>query len=60
MEAKGGEGRMTELKPLKMGKVYALCVKAGLLKEAEFIEGFIIKQKVIDKKEKRGTRKNKG
>jgi hypothetical protein len=48
---------MTELKPLKMEQVYWLCEKAGLIKEAEFVKGFLIKYDVIknNNKVKRGT-----
>lgn len=48
---------MTQTIPLKMDKVYALCVKAGLLEEAEFIKGLDQRFDVIKIKEKakRGT-----
>lgn len=52
---------MTETKPLRIDKVYSLCVKAGLLDEAEFIKGLdrrfdILKNKT---KVKRGTTTHK-
>jgi hypothetical protein len=43
---------MTQTIPLKMDKVYALCVKAGLLEEAEFIKGLDQRFDVIKIKEK--------
>jgi hypothetical protein len=50
---------MIELHPLKIKQACNVLEKAGLHREAEFLKGFIIKTSDLNKKEKRGTGKNK-